>query len=292
MTDTVNSTVSSDYQSAHPFSCSASESELSEEDEDDDDEEDDDEEEEEDEEELELLLFISASFPFTALSLLPVRSGGWRLAGGDRFPLWPRCGCLPSGWLLPRDLCGVTSERRESDCEPLPPEGGAWEESLEAPCEAEGRLFCSLLSSCWSALLSLSDGPLLSFLSGGGDCEDAEEEEELEEDDDEEEDLRGWGTSFGCRLSFSFSLSRSCSSSLLLTLSRSLSLSLSRESERLVLLRRCGDGDRRGLRGGKIWLYSVTLHSQHGRNHHWIAAHNTLNRKTMMSDYKLPSEVN
>lgn len=83
----VNSTVSSDYQSAHPFSCSASESELSEEDEDDDDEEDDDEEEEEDEEELELLLFISASFPFTALSLLPVRSGGWRLAGGDRFPL-------------------------------------------------------------------------------------------------------------------------------------------------------------------------------------------------------------
>lgn len=84
----------------------------------------------------------------------------------------------------------------------------------------------------------------MSFFSRGGEGEDAEEEEELEEEDDEE-DLQGWGTSLGWTGGFSLSLSR-CAS-LCLPLSCSL---LSRESERLVLLRRCGEGERRDLIGG------------------------------------------
>lgn len=154
---------------------------------------------------------------------------------------------MVSGWLTAGDLLEVTSGRLESDWEPLLPEGGAREESLEGPCEEEERLFCSLsslFSSSRSVLLSLSIGAFVSFLSGGGDGEDEEEEEELEEDE-EEEDLRGWGTSFGC--SCSFSLCLSCSTSLCLILSCSLSLALSLERERLLLLRRCGEGERRDL---------------------------------------------
>lgn len=149
---------------------------------------------------------------------------------------------MVSGWLPAGDLLEGTSERLESDWEPLLPEGGAREESLEGPCEEEERLFCS--PSSRSVLLSLSVGAFVSFLSRGGEGEDEEEDEELEEDE-EEEDLRGWGTSFGCRCSFSLCLS--CSTSLCLILSCSLSRALSLERERLLLLRRCGEGERRDL---------------------------------------------
>lgn len=157
---------------------------------------------------------------------------------------------MVSGWLPAGDLLEGTSERLESDWEPVLPEVGAWDESLEGACEDEERLFCSLslFSSSRSVLLSLSVSAFVSFLSRCGDGEDDDEEEELEEDDEEEEDLRGWGTSFGGRCSFTFSLS--CSASLCLILSCSLSLALSRERERLLLLRRCGEGERRDLLGG------------------------------------------
>lgn len=101
---------------------------------------------------------------------------------------------MASDWLPVGDLLEVTSERLESDWEPLLPEGGAWEEeSLEGPCEEEERLFCSLssfLSSSLSLLPSFSAEVFVSFLSGGGEGEEEEDEEELEEDE-EDEDLPG-----------------------------------------------------------------------------------------------------
>lgn len=133
------------------------------------------------------MAFLSASFPLTALALLAGWSGGGGAVTGDCFLLGPRDGCLVSGWLAAGDLLDATSERRESVCEPLP-EGGAWEESLEAPCEEEERLFGSLSSFLSPAApLSLSAGAFVSFLSRGGEGEEEEEEVELEE----EEALRG-----------------------------------------------------------------------------------------------------
>ena len=226
---------------AHPFPGSASESELSEE------EDEDEEEEEEEEDELELLLpllFLFASLPFTVLSLLTVWSDGRAAAGGDSFLVGPCDGCLASDWLLAGDLLEVTSGRRGSDWEPLLPEGGAVE-SLEGPCEEEERLFCSPSSFASSSLPpSFSAGSFVSLLSRAGEGEEDEEEEEPEEDE-EEEDLPGGGTSFGCI----FSLSLSCSTSLCLIRSFSLSRSLPRslERERLLLLRRGGEGERRDL---------------------------------------------
>lgn len=175
--------------SAHPFPCSASESELSEE----EDEDDEEEEDEDEEEELELLLLLAflfafASFPLTAFLLLTVWSEGGGAATGDCFLLGPCDDCLVSDWLPAGDRLEVTSERLDSDWEPLLPEVGACDESLEGPCEEEERLFCSLsFSSPRSGLLSVSVGVFVSFLSRCGEGED-EEEEELEE---EEEDLRG-----------------------------------------------------------------------------------------------------
>lgn len=145
---------------------------------------------------------------------------------------------MVSDWLPVGDLLEMTSERLYSDWEPRLPEVGACDESLEAACEEEERLFCSLSSlfSSPCSVLSLSGAVFVSFLSGGGEGEDEEEEEELEEDEEEEEDLRGWGTTFGGRRSFSLCLS--CSTSLCLILSCSLSLALSLDRERLLLLRR------------------------------------------------------
>lgn len=148
---------------------------------------------------------------------------------------------MVSDWLPAGDLLEVTSERLDSDWEPRLPEVGACDESLEAACEEEERLFCSLssfFSSTCSVLLSLCGAVFVSFLSGGGEGEDEEEEEELEEDEEEEEDLRGWGTTFGGKRSFSRCLSCSTSLCLILSCSLSLALSLSLERERLLLLRR------------------------------------------------------
>lgn len=130
---------------------------------------------------------------------------------------------MVSGWLAAGggggDFLEGTSERRESDWEPLLPEVGALEDGRGGPCEEEERLFCSGSSLFSSSLFSssLSVGAFASFFSRCGEGEEEEEEEEPEEDEEEEEDLWGGGTSFG-RMG-SFTLSLSCSTSLCRTLS-------------------------------------------------------------------------
>lgn len=232
----INNLLNSKYgPSAYLFPSSTSESELS------DDDDEDEPEEDEEEEELELLLllvflFAFSSFPFTALSFLTVWSDGWWSAGGDSFLFEPCDECLVSVWLPTGDLLEFTSECLDSDWGPLLSGGLAWYESLKEPCDDEGRFFCTLSSlflSSWSVFLSLSVGVFMSCLSRTGEGE----EEELEE----EEDLPGWGISFGYRGSFSLTLS--CCTSLCLNLSSSLSL----EKDRLLLLLRCGLGDRLDL---------------------------------------------
>lgn len=164
--------------------------------------------------------------------MVPSRLGLASLGLGDWF-LLGREGWWESGWLWAGDRRDGTSEFLESAGGPLLSDAGAWDKSLEVPCD-EDELFCSLstlFSSPPSLLESLFVSTVESFLSRDGEGED-EEEEELEEDDEEEEDLWDWAAPIG---GWTFSLCLFSMTSLCRAVSLSLALSLERDR----LLFRC-----------------------------------------------------
>lgn len=133
--------------------------------------------------------------------------------------------------------------------------------SLEWSGEGMERAFLPLSTpfsrSSLSLLRSFSTVGFITFSTGSSFLSRAGEGDEEEEEEPEEEARRGGGTSltgWRSRLSCSFSRCRSfslaLSSSLFFSLSWSLRLSL--DSERLLLLCRMGEGDRRDLRDEKV----------------------------------------